>query len=285
MLGTRLQITPYRREHRDALLNLAQHSHWTHKHLDWYSTGDWIDRRIGRLLLAWQGVELVGYIGLSPAISGWSWVRLLAIRDGRMPGLIVRELWSAAEGACAGAGARNIAILMVTNWLSTYFATLGFRYVEDIITLCRAADADNDTDLPDIAVRAAEFEDLPQLARIDRLAFAAPWQLARHELRQALRLCSDATVALAAGEVVAFQLCTRQDELAHLARLAVDPAYQRRGIGSALVARLLRQLRGRPVETISLNTQGNNAPAQGLYQRLGFARTGYDLEFWRKALA
>ncbi len=283
MLGTRLQVTPYQRRHRSALLDLAWRSHWTHKHLDWFTIGQWIDRDDGTLLLAWHGEELVGYIGLSPPIDGWSWVRLLAIRDGRMPGRVVRELWRAAE-ACRPAGIRHIAILMVTNWLPAYFASLGFQYEEDIITLCHTVDAELEARPSSCCIRAAEREDLPQLARIDRQAFPSPWQLSDAELWQSLRLCAEATVALDGGEIVGFQLCTRQGDAAHLARLAVAPAFQGRRIGTALVARLLRRLHTRKVETISVNTQANNLPSQRLYARLGFARNGYDLELWRKTL-
>ena len=55
-------------------------------------TSQWLDSELGDVLLAWHDDQLVGYIGLSLPINGWSWVRLLGIRDGRMPSLVLREL-------------------------------------------------------------------------------------------------------------------------------------------------------------------------------------------------
>ena len=284
MLGTLLRITPYAREHRTALLDLNWHSHWTHEHLDWYSTSEWIDRQLGHTLLAWHDEELLGYIGLSQPIAGWCWIRLLGIRDGRMPGALVRELWTAAESFCRDREITDVVILMVTNWLPTYFKTLGFRHDEDVITMCLEGESGPESNGSDAALRLAERADLPRLTEIDRLAFQPPWQLSGDELRQALRICSDVSVALVDGKVVAFQLGTLQEETAHVARLAVDPAYQSRQIGSMLLRRLLDDLRERPVESISVNTQGSNLTSQRLYQRFGFVRNGFDLELWRKRL-
>ena len=64
MLGTRLEVTPYVRRHRSALLDLNTQSLWTHKHLDWYSIGQWLDQERGHVYLAWEESRLVGAIGL-----------------------------------------------------------------------------------------------------------------------------------------------------------------------------------------------------------------------------
>ena len=117
------------------LLDLNTQSLWTHKHLDWYSIGQWLDQERGHVYLAWEESRLVGAIGLSLPIDGHSWICLLCIGDGRMPGLIVEELWEGAEADCGRCGIHSAAILMVTNWLATYLRQLGFDYVDDIITL------------------------------------------------------------------------------------------------------------------------------------------------------
>jgi ribosomal protein S18 acetylase RimI-like enzyme len=61
---------------------------------------------------------------------------------------------------------------------------------------------------------------------------------------------------------------------AHLARLAVLPEIQGRGIGRALVQDLFAQLVRNGVYRVSVNTQNDNATSLRLYQRLGFVRTG-----------
>ncbi len=281
MLRLRLRATVYERAHRRALLDLLARSPWTQLHLDWFSPSEWIDAGYGRIFLAWQGGELAAAIGLSPPLGGWSWIRLLSLDARPLPGQALRELWAAAESDCLQAGSQRIAVLCIEDWLPGYLAGLGFVKAEDIISMRQLPQA-----LPavDISIRPAEREHLPQLRRIDRLAFPPPWQLARHEMWRALRLCSESSIALVGGRIAAFQLCSREGAAAHLARLAVEPAAQRQGIGSALLAQLLSRLRARQVHTITVNTQASNISSQRLYQRLGFARAGYDLEMWRKTL-
>lgn len=284
MLGTRLKITAYERQHRSALLDLAWYSHWAHKHLDWHKTGGWLDSESGHILLAWHGGQLVGYIGLSPQCDGWSWIRLLGIRDGRMPGLVVRELWQAAEARCAELKILNVVILMITNWLPTYLRERGFNCEEDIITMSQVVRALPPRPASPARVRAAEAPDIEKMALIDRLAFEPRWRLSESDMWQAFRIAASATVATLHDNVIAYQLSTRQDEIGHLARLAVHPAHRRKRIGSALMHQLVADFRARNTTELSVNTQLSNLPSQRLYERYGFFRNGYDIELWRKQL-
>jgi len=282
MLGTRLKISGYERRHRSALLDLAWHSQWAHKHLDWYETDQWLDGEMGAVLLAWHGDQLVGYLGLSLPIDGWSWIRLLGIRDGRMPGLIVRELCEAAEARCPALGISNIAILMITNWLPTYLRERGFSCEDDIITMCHIGNRLPAAPMICARIRRAERQDVAGIMQIDRLAFGAPWQLAEFDIWQAIRSAASATVATRDNELVAYQLSTRQEGVGHLARLAVHPAHQRLGIASALMHQLMLAFSNWNLSDLSVNTQLSNLPSQRLYERYGFFRNGNDMELWRK---
>ncbi len=284
MPGARLKITGYARQRRSDLLDLADRSHWTHRHLDWQSTSQWLDGYSGHVLLAWHGDQLVGYLGFSQPIAGWSWIRLLGIRDGRMPGMVVRELWEAAEARCRELEIANVAVLMLTNWLPNYLRERGFDYADDVIAMSQIGGRRPPAPAIPARIRPAESEDLEAMTRIDRLAFEPPWQLSREDMRQALRLSNCVTLATLNDEAVAYQLSTRQDGVGHLARLAVHPACRRKGIASALMHRLLRDFGKRNLTELSVNTQLSNKPSQRLYERFGFYRNGKDIEFWRKRL-
>ncbi len=285
MLGTRLKITNYARQHRSALLNLAGSSRWAHKHLDWHNTADWLDSELGCVWLAWKGAQLQGYIGLSPPIAGWSWIQLLGIRDGKMPGLLLRELCEAAECHCAERGIANIAVLMITNWLPSYLRQRGFCHEDDIITMSQIGKPGPAA--PDIAarLRTAQIEDINDMILIDSLAFHAPWQLADYDIWRAFRSAASVTVATLDNQVLGYQISTRQAEIGHLARLAVHPAQQRKGIASALLQQLLSDFKRRNVTELSVNTQLGNRPSQRLYERFGFYRNGKDIEMWRKRIS
>ena len=285
MLGTRLDVKPYLRQYRSALLDLSAFSQWTHKHLDWHSISQWLDQERGRVYLAWRGAELAGYIGLSPPIEDCSWIRALGIRDGHMPGRVIDELWERAEAHCRRWKIRRVAILMLTNWLPTYLRPFGFNYADDVITMrhigCRLPAART----APAQLRPAEPKDVSCIAAVDCLAFPALWRMTEADIWQALRICAHATVADREGRVVAYQLGTRHEGVGHLARLAVAPAQQRLGIGSLLLRRFLSDCERAPLETISVNTQMSNAPSQALYGRFGFLRNNKDYEVWHKQIA
>ncbi len=284
MLGTRLKISAYERRHRSALLDLAWYSQWAHKHLDWHTTSQWLDGEFGIVLLAWHGDQLIGYIGISLPVQGWSWIRLLGIRDGRMPGLVLRELLDAAEARCGALGAGNIVILKITNWLHSYLRELGFLFDEDVITMSHIGSALPPKPAVPARIRAAEAQDVEDMALIDRLAFDPPWQLTEYDMRQAFRIAASATVAQLDDQLIAYQLSTRQDEGGHIARLAVRPANRRSRIASALMHDVVADFLSRNLTKLSVNTQKSNLPSQRLYEGFGFFRNGNDIELWRKQL-
>lgn len=284
MPTARLQIAPYARQRRRSLLGLMNRSRWTHSHLDWQSIPDWLADEEAAVWLALQDDELQGYIGLSRAVAGWTWLRLLGIGDGRRPGVILREMWAWAEAACRDEACAGIAVLMLTNWLPAYVAELGFQYCDDLVMLQHIGGRLPRRPDSLATVRPLEAEDLTRLAKIDKLAFAPPWQVDRAEMWAAFRACAFATVACIDGAIVGYQLCARHGTSAHLARLAVHPAHQGRGIASLLLHGLLSDLLGRGIDAISVNTQASNRRSQQLYQRYGFLRNGKDYAVWRKCL-
>lgn len=284
MSPARLQIAPYARQRRRSLLDLMNRSRWTHTHLDWQSIPDWLADEDAAVWLALQDDELQGYIGLSRAVAGWRWLRLLGIGDGRRPGVILRELWARAEAACQAEAGAGIAILILKNWLPAYFAELGFHYCDDLVMLQHIGSRLPPRPDSLARLRPVESEDIAQLTTIDKLAFSPPWQIDRAELWRAVRACAFATVATIDGAIVGYQLCARHAEAAHLARLAVHPAHQGRGVASLLLQELLSDLLRRGISAISVNTQSSNRRSQQLYQRYGFLRNGKDYAVWQKAL-
>lgn len=282
MLKTQLHITPYERQYRNELLNLSYYSQWTHKHLDWYKTGQWIDREEGIIYLAFEDDRLVGYLGLSNPLNGASWVRLLGVRENCIPRPIIEQLWQTAEADAIRMGTNKFAVLMVTHWLSAYVGRLGFNYLEDIVTLNRTNHTLLDPPDTPVKVYSANTDDIPMITRVDHLAFQPPWQLARHDLWQAFRISSSATIAVLDDEIVGYQISTRHRAQGHLARLAVIPNRQGKRIGSMLLYDLLSKFDKRGIKSVTVNTQVSNQSSQHLYTHYGFEHNGFDLAVWQK---
>ena len=280
--GMRLRVEQYARQDRSALLQLCADSQWTYQHLDWFSLEQWLDQKRGTVFLAWDGADLVGCIGLSLPLAGSLWIRLLSLRDGRAPGQTISRLWQCAEDHCRRIGVRQVACLMVTNWLSSYLRGCGFDYQDDIISMSHIGCRLPKTKASPAETRLAEPHDVPAIAAVDRGAFAPLWRLSEAEIWQALRIATRATVAVLEGRVVAYHVGARHDDIGHLARLAVLPACQSQGLGGLLLRDFLGAFQRLPLSTISVNTQLSNLPSQRLYERFGFFRNGTDMEMWQR---
>ncbi|HSB03157.1 MAG TPA: GNAT family N-acetyltransferase, partial [Anaerolineales bacterium] len=74
--------------------------------------------------------------------------------------------------------------------------------------------------------------------------------------------------------IIGYQLSTGGGQRAHLARLAVHPAGQGKGVGRALLSDLFAYLTYTGIPKLSVNTQSDNRVSLSLYQRMGFVRTG-----------
>jgi ribosomal-protein-alanine N-acetyltransferase len=81
-------------------------------------------------------------------------------------------------------------------------------------------------------------------------------------------------VAVSGEQVVGYAgLCDYPDE-AFVQTMAVAPAAQGTGLGARLLAELLDEAERRRQRVVSLEVRADNAPAQRLYARHGFTRSG-----------
>ena len=81
-------------------------------------------------------------------------------------------------------------------------------------------------------------------------------------------------VALDGDDLVGYAgLCDYPDE-AFVQTMAVAPSHQRAGLGARLLLALLAEAERRRQPTVRLEVRADNRPAQALYARHGFTRTG-----------
>ena len=120
--------------------------------------------------------------------------------------------------------------------------------------------------------------DLDDALVIENAVFTDPWPRTffLEEIRAAQ---SVACVARHRGILAGYLMAWRLDAEMHLGNLAVAPAYQRRGVGQALLAWLLETGERAGIERITLEVRATNFAAQELYRRFGFQavalRRGY----------
>jgi ribosomal-protein-alanine N-acetyltransferase len=93
-------------------------------------------------------------------------------------------------------------------------------------------------------------------------------------LETAFQQATIATVAEDEDGIIGYQISTAGSSGGHLARLAVHPKVQGRGIGYALARDMLSQFYRRGALKVSVNTQIENEASLALYQKVGFRQTG-----------
>ena len=82
-------------------------------------------------------------------------------------------------------------------------------------------------------------------------------------------------------ECVGYAMTTRSSLALHLTKLVVTPAERRKGVGRALLAKVLDVARSGRAQVCTLHVDEGNTPAQALYRSLGFEETGRRDDYYR----
>jgi ribosomal protein S18 acetylase RimI-like enzyme len=281
MLMPALSIGKYERRYREPVLHLLASSYQIHTHLDWYNTEQWLDSENVPVWLAWQADKLVGMIAASIPLSNTCWMRLLAIHDAAPTEAVLTALWETLRNDLKTIGVGSVSLLITHDWLSDYASPIfSMSRIDTIVTMRRRSAQPPRPRNVALTVQPAEIEDYPVMTEIDQAAFPPPWQLAFSDLRQAARIAVNCTVARLDGEIVGYQLSTRHRETGHLARLAVLPEMQGKGVGGTLLYYMIRSFLMKGVRVMTVNTQLSNVRSQRLYGAYHFLRNGYDMPVW-----
>jgi ribosomal-protein-alanine N-acetyltransferase len=266
-------VRPARPDDHQKISNLIFFETRLHRHLDWRSPLDWLGAPFYWALD--DGQQITAALACPPEVDGIAWVRLFVYSSSWSAENAWHVLWQTAHPEIAQAGGARVAVIAMQTWFQQVLYTSGFENRQSIVMLewhgiqPRAA-----REAEGIRIRQMTESDLPEVARVDAEAFSPLWQNSEETLRRAYRQSLIAAVAEAEAGLVGYQISTGGGQRAHLARLAVSPAAQGRGVGGALVSDLLTKLVNNGVYKLSVNTQSDNLVSLRLYQRMGFVRTG-----------
>jgi len=270
-------------EDRLPISTLLSQAHWRHFHLDWRDPLDLLASPPN--LIGYHGERLVAHLAAPPDPEGAAWIRSFCV-DATLPPLPAwRILWPEAAAQCLALGATQIASLLSGEWMRPLLTEAGFREANAVVFFeFRGRPL---TPMPSYpgTLRPLAPQDLPRIQHVDWSAFPLLWQNGRESLAAALRQSVVASGVEVDGLLVGYQVTTASTYGAHLARLAVEPGFQGRGIGAALVIDLIDQLQRRGYDSLTLNTQADNLRSQDLYRRLGFRETGQRYAVFETVLA
>jgi ribosomal-protein-alanine N-acetyltransferase len=257
---------------RALVAGLLSRAHWRHFHLDWRDPLDLLPQEPN--LLAFHGDRLVAHLASPPDPDRTAWVRSFCVDASQTPLAAWRALWAEAAATCIALQVSRVASLLSGEWMRPLLNEAGFRETNAVVFFeWHGHDLAPRPSGPG-QLRALAPGDLPQVVQVDTRAFAPLWRNSLESLAAAMSQAIVATGVEVEGRVVGYQLTTASPFGAHLARLAVDPAFQRRGLASALVIDLIHQLGRRGFDAVTLNTQADNVRSQDMYRALGFRETG-----------
>jgi len=162
---------------------------------------------------------------------------------------------------------------------------------------------------PRYILRAMRYEDIPQVAAIDRQSFPVPWsasvyryEIGQNALSTMIVVCryehpdsgrepTGLTRLLdrLMGRERVYQhrvilgyggFWLNRGEV-HISTIAAHPAYRRQGLGELLLAGMIRRGLSMGATQISLEVRVSNAPAISLYRKYRFVQVGVKPQYYR----
>lgn len=127
-----------------------------------------------------------------------------------------------------------------------------------------------------IKLEYGSFDELKVVMRIMQASFSSVYGESWNEHQCRSMLALPGTQLLIASynlETCGFAISRSAAGEEELLMIAVDPQYQNKGIGIALLERLIANAVKNEVTAVFLEVRSNN-PAQNLYERLGFQKIG-----------
>jgi ribosomal-protein-alanine N-acetyltransferase len=235
-----------------------------------------------------RGERLVGVLLLSRPLGGSSWLRAAAFTAAEAASPLPAALLGGLSAVTHVLQVRQLcygADESIDEWMLPALQRAGFQYETDVVVYAKVDGLIPTSGHPAVQLRPAQEHDLPQLVQLDQRCFAAQWLKDAPILRQALD-DGIVTVAELDDDIVGYSYISRHfaGRLAHLVRIAVDPARQHQRIGVRLLADFVVRARAGGAETLTLNTQAYNDQAQRLYQWFGFTQTGERQVIWQRTI-
>jgi ribosomal-protein-alanine N-acetyltransferase len=280
MIEVSLQVRPAVPQDQHQIANLMFFESHVHRHLDWHAPLEWLGSPF--YWVVEDNGRIVAVLACPQDPAGVAWVRLFAHARQLPLDDAWTVLWSIAQKNIERQGGATVALISMQQWLSDLLIRNNFVHNLDIIMLeWRGSAAPEKSPVDGVKVRPMRADDLPAVAELDAVAFKPLWQNPLGALEKALPQATAATVAEDARGLVGYQLSTANPFGAHLARLAVRPDAQGRGLGTLIVTDLIRRLKDKGVARLTVNTQSDNDSSLSLYKKLGFVLTGEKFPVYR----
>ncbi len=254
------------------LSNLIFYETHLHRHLDWRAPLEWLGSPFFWALD--EGSQITAALACPTEMDGIAWVRLFVYSGGWSAENAWQTLWQTAREEISQQGGARVAAIAMQSWFQQVLLESGFKSHQSIVMLEWQYQPWRERAAEGFRIRPMRETDLEAVQQVDEASFDPLWQNSLETLHRAYKQALLVSVVENAEGIVGYQLSTGGGQRAHLARLAVHPAWQGHGLGHMLLADLFGKLVNNGIYRLSVNTQSDNSVSLGLYQRMGFIRTG-----------
>ncbi len=254
------------------LSNLIFFETHIHRHLDWRSPLEWLGAPFYWALEEHRNITAA--LACPTEVSGIAWVRLFVYAGHGSADNAWTLLWSTAKEEIAQAGGATVAAIAMQLWFQQLLVMSGFENRQNIVMLEWQVQPWLSPVTDEVKVRQMTEADLHQVVETDNAAFHPLWHNSFDTIKLAYSQALFATVAEDSYGIYGYQISTGHAQRAHLARLAVRPEVQGRGVGRALLNDLFTKVTRNGMLRLSVNTQSDNETSLSLYRKMGFHRTG-----------
>src|SRR5256714_12172000 len=129
--------------------------------------------------------------------------------------------------------------------------------------------------MTELRCRRLELRDLGDIERIERRSYPTPWSrsMFASEIAKPSSICLGAFDA-ETDVLLGYLIISRYVDAWHVMNVAVEPAYRRRGIASALLDQLFELTEEDAQRGYTLEVRVSNTQAIALYEHLGFHARG-----------
>lgn len=247
---------------------------------------DALRERLGTqpFLLAFARGQLLGFMFCDLRRYPLARLQGAGLTDGWPVSDYLRTLLPPSLESLHAQGATALVYVGSEEWLTMPLQDHGF-VVDNVILAYEKTDwAVPSRGNQEVLVRPARARDVPALVALDQAAFDPLWQNTTEVFRDVLTEYPHFVVAELKGVVVGYQFSSLIGEQGYLARVAVHPDYQGRGIGTRLLGEAIAFLRREGAKVITLNTQQDNRASQRLYRWFGFRLVGEEAVVLRRDL-
>lgn len=133
--------------------------------------------------------------------------------------------------------------------------------------------------LEGLIIRNMWWSDIPQVLKIERMSFSTPWNEMAF-LNEIYNSSSIVKVAIYKNEVVGYICANSVIDEGHILNIAVAPGLRRKGIASAMLEKVIDELKKKGCKSIYLEVRASNKIAMRFYENFGFISVGIRKDYY-----